>query len=302
MRLNTSRFRSLLLTGAFGLVTAGTALAQGGPLLTHVHGLEYSADGRQLMIPSHHGLALYENGRWRKAPGPAHDYMGFAATGSALYSSGHPAPGSGLVNPFGVIKSSDGGQTWRQLGLSGETDFHLLATGWRSNAVYVVNPAPNSRMPTPGLYHTRDEGLRWNRATAAGLPADVKSLAVHPDDADIVAVGTGAGLYLSRDGGGRFDRIAAGMPVLSLEFALDGRQLWFGSHDGRARLMQIALDAGAKPLPLPLPALSDDAVAYIAQNPAQPDQLAIATFRRDVYLSPDRGQTWRPIALQGAAK
>ena len=63
--------------------------------LTHVHGLASSADGRQLMLPSHHGLAVYRDGKWSKAPGPPHDYMGFAATAKYLYSSGHPAPGFG---------------------------------------------------------------------------------------------------------------------------------------------------------------------------------------------------------------
>ena len=64
--------------------------------LTHVNGLTYSADGKQLFVPSHHGLAVYSNGRWSKAPGPPHDYMGFTGSGSALYSSGHPAPGSSI--------------------------------------------------------------------------------------------------------------------------------------------------------------------------------------------------------------
>jgi hypothetical protein len=91
--------------------------AQAAVGITHVHGLAYSADGKRLMIPSHHGLALYENGKWSKAPGPQHDYMGFSATAKYLYSSGHPAPGSGLVNPFGLIRSKDGGQTWDKLGL-----------------------------------------------------------------------------------------------------------------------------------------------------------------------------------------
>ncbi|MFU7548103.1 glycosyl hydrolase, partial [Pseudomonas paraeruginosa] len=93
----------------------------------HVHGLAFSPDGQQLSIPSHHGLAVYSQGRWSKAPGPAHDYMGYSVTRQAIYSSGHPARGSGLVNPFGVIKSSDGGRTWQQLGLQGDSDFHLLA-------------------------------------------------------------------------------------------------------------------------------------------------------------------------------
>src|SRR3546814_19465798 len=46
---------------------------------------------------------------------PEHDYMGFATTREAFYSSGHPAAGSNLINPFGLIKSTDAGKTWRQL-------------------------------------------------------------------------------------------------------------------------------------------------------------------------------------------
>src|SRR6266542_2184755 len=138
-------------------------------LLTHVHGLAYSADGKRLLIPSHHGLAVYENGRWSKAPGPQHDYMGFSATSKHLYSSGHPAPGSGLVNPFGLIRSRDGGRTWDQLGLEGESDFHLLATRWRTNAIYVWTHAPNSRMREPGLHYTVSDGFSWKAVRAAGL-------------------------------------------------------------------------------------------------------------------------------------
>ena len=90
---------------ALVLAAAGSAYAQGGVTLTHIHGLAYSADGNRVMIPSHHGLAVYENGKWSKAPGPQHDYMGFSATSKYLYSSGHPAPGSGLINPFGLIRT-----------------------------------------------------------------------------------------------------------------------------------------------------------------------------------------------------
>src|SRR5204863_10219288 len=116
------------------IVVCFAALAHAQVTLVHVHGLSYSADGKRLMIPSHFGLAIYENGKWSKATGPQHDYMGFAATSKYLYSSGHPAAGSGLVNPFGLLRSADGGKTWDKLGLEGESDFHLLATSWRTNA------------------------------------------------------------------------------------------------------------------------------------------------------------------------
>src|SRR5205085_8716840 len=162
-------------------LTIATAPAR-ADLLTHVHGLAYSADGKRLMIPSHHGLAIYENGKWTKAPGAQHDYMGFSATAKNIYSSGHPAPGSGLVNPFGVLRSDDAGKTWKKLGLEGESDFHVMATSWNTNAVYVWNPAPNSRMKQAGLHYTLNDGFAWTRASARGLAGDPYALAVHPDD------------------------------------------------------------------------------------------------------------------------
>ena len=51
-----------------------------------------------------------------------------------------------------------------------------------------------------------------------------------------------------------------------------------------------------------LPPLTKDAVAYIAQNPARRDELAIATFRRSVFLSADHGRTWRQIATEGTTR
>jgi photosystem II stability/assembly factor-like uncharacterized protein len=270
-------------------------------MLTHIHGLAYSADGKRIMIPSHHGLAVYERGKWSKAPGPQHDYMGFSATAKYLYSSGHPAPGSGLVNPFGLIRSKDGGRTWDKLGLEGETDFHALATSWNTNAVYVWNPAPSSRMAKTGLHHTLDDGAQWKPAQAAGLDGDPHALAVHPDDPATVAVATSAGIYLSRDSGGRFKAIFQGVQGLAVFFDLGGAHLWYSTFDGQPRLTRAVL-AGGKAMPVTLPPLTKDAVAYIAQNPAMSKEYAIATFAKSVYVSKDGGRTWRQIAERGTPK
>lgn len=285
------------------LIASGPADAAEPVALTHVHGLSYSADGKRLMIPSHHGLAIYETvgkGRWSKAEGPAHDYMGFSATRDALYSSGHPAPGSGLVNPFGLIKSQDGGKTWRKLGLEGESDFHLLATSYGTNVVYVTNHAINSRMNQPGLYYTDNDGLKWTRAATSGLVGQIKSLAVHPSDARIVAVGTDNGLYLSRDAGETFSQRVSARQVLGIGFELDGRHILFSSYAGKAALGRLGMAPGASVQDLPMPAMSDDAIAYIAHNPVRPGELAIASFKRSVFLSKDEGRTWKPIAQNGA--
>lgn len=297
-RWNRIRYLALFLAAA---IAATAARAQPAVTLIHVHGLSYSVDGRQLMLPSHHGLAVYENGKWSKAPGPQHDYMGFSATGKHLYSSGHPAPGSGMVNPFGLIRSKDGGRSWDKLALEGETDFHLLAAGWNTNAIYVWNPQPSSRMKQPGLHYTLNDGVAWKHATAARLDGEPRALAVHPDDAASVAVATSKGIYMSRDSGERFATLAAGPEGLAVFFDLDGKHLWYGTFDGRARLSRMPL-AGGLPVQFELPPLDRDAVAYIAQNPRARGEYAIATFARNVYLSRDGARTWKQIAERGEAK
>ena len=267
--------------------------------LHHVHGLAFSADGSRLMIPSHYGLALFENGRWRTATGPVHDYMGFSATRDTLYSSGHPAAESKLVNPFGLIKSRDEGKSWQNLGLEGESDFHILTTSYTTNAVYVVNNAKNSRMNHPGIHHTRNDGMKWIRAAAKGLIGQPTNLAAHPSDPNMVAAGTASGLFLSRNSGESFERLIDGTEVLSTTFDLDGKTLLFTSYPGKAALTRIALLPGSKAEALSLPDLAKDAIAYVTQNPVRRNEIAIASFKRSVFISKDLGRSWKRIAQNG---
>jgi hypothetical protein len=294
-----SRFVSRALALAAGAALFGAAaISRAEQIIHHVHGLAFTPDGKALVVPAHIGLAVYRDGKWVRAPGPAHDFMGFSAADRAIYSSGHPAPNTPLANPLGLMKSTDGGKTWQSLGLAGEADFHAMAVGYRSGAVYVVNVAPNSRMPRPGLYFTTDDGGSWKRCEAAGLAAEVIGIAAHPTDARTVALGTLGGLYLSRDAGARFERIGEGSPVPAVAFDLDGKHLYF-SGEGGSKLSRIALD-GRGNTSLGLPGIGSDIVFYIAQNPAQPNELAIATRKRNVFLSRDAGRTWTQIARHGA--
>ena len=299
------QYKTVLVAAAVITVLSNplvTSRADAQPLtLHHVHGLAYSADGRQIFIPSHNGLAVYSDGRWSKAPGPEHDYMGFSATRQFFYSSGHPAQGTGLINPFGLLKSRDGGRTWDKLGLEGEADFHLLATSYGVNAVYVFTPAPNSRMSKPGIYSTVNDGFAWKRAESKGLEGEPFTLAVHPSNNKIVAAGTKTGLFLSTDGGDNFKRLASGEQVLAAFFDLDGKQLWFSSYSGKPALTRLDWSSGKK-TDVDLPPLTRDAVAYIAQNSVDRSEYAIVTFERNVYVSKDRGKTWQQLAIKGTTR
>ena len=141
--------------------------------------------------------------------------------------------------------------------------------------------------------------MKWTQAAAKGLGGELRSLAVHPTDASVVAIGTTNGLYLSRDSADSFKQLVSGPQVLAETFDLDGEHLWFSAHAGKPQLMRMELKPDAKPQTVTLPALADDAVAYIAQNPAKHDEIAIATFKRSVFLSNDQGKTWKKIAESG---
>src|SRR5205814_6081381 len=119
---------------------------------------------------------------------------------------------------------ADDGNTWQKLGLEGESDFHLMAAGWNTNAVYVWNAEPNSRMKQPGLYSTANDGLAWKPARAAGLQGQPHAIAVHPDNAALVAVATSAGVFESADSGQSFERIGAGEGT-AVFYDLDGKHL-----------------------------------------------------------------------------
>jgi hypothetical protein len=266
----------------------------------HGHGLSFSSDGKALLAPSHGGLAFYEDGAWWEASGPIQGFSGFSVTERAIYSSGHSRSGVAAAGSAGLIRSSDGGRTWQPLALAGEADFRLLAAGYRSRAIYVVNALPNSVMRAPGLYVTNDEGKNWRHAAARELEGEIHGIAAHPQQAGTVAVATGRGLYLSRDAGESFSLLDRREAATAVAFDFDGKRVRYARALSN-EVIESALD-GRQRRALRLPRLTHDYVTCLAQNPKNERVLAFATRRRDVYLTHDGGASWRRIAEGGEAR
>lgn len=283
-----------MLAGAV-LAVAFAAGSQATLPMRHAHALGYSPDGARIMIPGHQGIMVHDGKRWSVAPGPVRDYMGFAVTRRSIFASGHFAPGGSRGAPIGLLRSGDGGRNWTSLGFEGEAEFHLVAAGYESDAVYVYCSAPNSRMPRAGLYRMLDGGRAWRSAGARGVRGELFMLAAHPSNESVIAAATGEGLFLSRDGGEEFAPLVAGAELRTAYFPLDGDSLWFGTFDGRPGLFRIPLDGGARE-EIALPPLGRDAVAFIAQNPVRRAEFTIVSFERAVFVTADRGGSWRRIA------
>ena len=88
---------------------------------------------------------------------------------------------------------------------------------------------------------------------------------------------------------------------MAVFFDLGGKHLWHSTYDGSPQLARAALQGGANTA-VTSPPLTKDAVAYVAQNPARPEEYAIATFERSVFLSKNMGKNWTQIARNGQVK
>src|SRR5690606_15855763 len=139
--------------------------------------------GNDLYFASHSGPKIYRDGEWFETADNFYDYMGFNAVDEGFYSSGHPSADSDLPNPLGIQRSIDGGETLEEIAFQGEMDFHVMAVGYNSHDIFLLNPAKNSLLEA-GFYKSNDKGESWEPVSAAGLAGEVTSLALHPADSN----------------------------------------------------------------------------------------------------------------------
>jgi hypothetical protein len=293
----------LVVVGVVALAAPRATEAVPVQQFTHIHGLQVPAwaDG-DVFVSTHFGLLRIDSsGVWREVGGPKHDFMGFTAHPSepgVLYSSGHPAAGSGLPNPIGFMVSRDAGQTWTPLSLAGRADFHVLTVQPSDgDVIYGFNVAI-----APGLYRSLDGGRTW---TTIDSPALLQlggpyALAVHPDDADVLLAGTRDGVLASRDAGSTWEAVAlAGVPVTAIAFdaQVPGRVVAYGAAEEVG--LVVSRDDGATWTEVGLVLDRNDAVGYIALDPAGGETIYLGSYGQDLYRSADDGSTWQALARNG---
>ncbi|WP_088006475.1 F510_1955 family glycosylhydrolase [Indiicoccus explosivorum] len=269
---------------------------ESGFKFTHIHGLGIAAEDEAVYVPSHRGLKIFRNGRWSKGAGAPHDYMGFSMVDDGFYSSGHPAAETELADPFGIVRSTDHGESLALLDLFGEVDIHLMAAGYHSHTLYVVNPQPNTRMDYAGVFYSEDDSATWTQSQAEGLAGRLTSIAAHPEDGGVVAIGTDKGLFLSENFGKSFETVSD-MPTTAVAFTADGRLL-AASTEKDPIIMSYHPDSGKQViLHIPKP----DSASKITYLAADDERLFFATSAKNIFMTEDAGASWMQIADRGIA-
>lgn len=283
-----SAWRELGLVAAFAMaLVVGAAVfwelgksqnavsTDAGPM--HVHGLGVNPADRALFIATHTGLFRVGDDETEavRVSDSFQDTMGFTVVDEERFlGSGHPDLRTDLPPLLGLIESTDQGRTWTPISLLGDADFHVL----RSVAERVYGyDATGDR-----LMVSQDAGRTWSEVER---PAPLLDLAVDPAD-HLHLLATGAsdlerGLYESRDGGRKWERIAdpvgyLAWPARDALFVVDGQGDVLRSLDG-GRGFERRGSIGGQP------------AALLGQAA---DELYVALHDGTIKRSRDGGATW----------
>lgn len=263
--------------------------------IDHVHGIGYPGNRNELFIATHNGPIINYEGSWYEAKENKNDYMGFNAVSEGFYSSGHPGEGSDFPNPLGLVKSNDRGNMIKELGFQGESDFHYLAVGYESHAIYAVNQMKNSKMET-GVYYSED-AKEWEKVQLNGTPNQVSGIATHPTDSNVVAITSPLGLFVSSDKGESFDRLTEEVSVSSATFMED--QLIYAKNNNNLVIQNLK---NGDETELSMPENDLKTIDYIAVNPQEEKEIAFHTVGESIYQTNDRGESWKALVKNGEIK
>ena len=249
------------------------------PGVAHVHGLGVNPTDDSLYVATHTGtFRIPDQGQAERVGASFQDTMGFTVAGPDRFlGSGHPdVPGRQAGQParLGLIESTDAGQTWLPLSLSGDADFHGLA--FAHERVYGWDA-------TSGRFMVSEDLSTWDTRSTLQL----LGFAVSPTDPDHV-VGAGPNGLIDSADGGRTWRPLDGPGSVALSWNAESG-LWAVEPDGSVHRRREAGSPWEQPGRLPgepEAMLARGGVLYAA---------ALEDGVTGIYRSDDAGATWSLI-------
>ena len=252
------------------MAVGNSASAQTLDSVTHIHHIK--ATGNKVLVLTHEGLyELVGKNNMKLVGKDRFDVMGFTSLGNVLVASGHPAVGSKMPNPIGVLKSLDSGLTWKAVSLVGKVDFHFLE-GAGSDLYGADSQSGN-------LMYSADSGKSWSSLGANNFT----DIAVSPDMSGMALAIKGSKLLLTKNAFKSTKELKSTLKITQIEwrdsglYALSGTSLYMSSNLGNS-WKKLNTFKGA--------------TGILSAS----DQLILVTVGSDIYTSKNEDKSFRKIS------
>jgi photosystem II stability/assembly factor-like uncharacterized protein len=151
--------------------------------------------------------------------------------------TGENNPRNSVSYGDGVYKSTDGGKTWKNMGLKKSFQIGRIVVHPKNPNIVYVGALGRLYGPSEerGLYKTTDGGVTWERILYVDNKTGVIDIQMHPSQPETLLVATyererdlydtnnpskmygpGGGLYKTIDGGKTFKKLTKGLPTVPL--------------------------------------------------------------------------------------
>jgi len=238
--------------------------------VSHIHHVKVIEN--KVLVLTHEGLFELVGKNDMKLVGKDRiDVMGFTSLGKLLFASGHPAIGSKMPNPIGLVKSLDGGLTWKSVSLVGKVDFHFLEGA--GTDLYGADSQ------TGKLMYSSDSGKTWkdlgeNTFTDIAVSPKMSGMAIAIKDSE---------LLLTEQAFKSTTKIKNTLKITQVEwrksglYGLGGSSLYKSTNSGKT-WTKLSTFKGAPGI------LSAS------------DQMMLVTVGSDIYTSNNEGKSFKKIS------
>ena len=245
------------------------AIAQTLDSVSHIHHVKVV--GNKVLVMTHEGLyELVGKNNMKLVGQDKIDVMGFTTSGKDIFASGHPAQGSKALNPIGLVKSTDGGLSWKAISLVGKVDFHFLEGA--GGDFY------GSDSQSGNLMYSPDSGKTW-RYLGTNTFTDI---AVSPEMPGMAIAIKNSELLLTKNAFKATTKIKNTLKITQIEwrksglYGLGGSSLYKSTNSGKT-WTKLSTFKG-------VPGILSAS-----------DQMMLVTVGSDIYTSNNEGKSFKKI-------
>ncbi len=230
----------------------------------------------------------------------------YISTGIFDREAANSDPTSGTPGGVGIVKSTDGGQTWQPInnGL-GNLYVGSLFMHPTNPDVLLAGTGNNQYYDGAGVYLTTDGGQSWQQVLTGDIITSVEFATANPN---IAYAGSADAIYRSEDGGHTWQRVSGGVDGwgasgvragFPIDFQVDPRDpnRIFANNYGGGNFLS---EDGGRTWQVASAGYTGAQVRDIAVDPQDPARV-YAAARSGVFTSVDGGQTWQGLVTSSAS-